>query len=132
VKELATALYNKFNDSTNEIYIDVNGRFYRQEAPPKTAYPYMVYKFITTIPEEGFETQYEQVRVQFDLFSNKASSSEVETMYIHLKDLYDWCSLTLDGYSCVYMKRVLARTFKDPDTNDWVYNVDYLVFLEKN
>lgn len=131
MKQLATAIFNRFNDSTTELSTSIDGRFYREEAPSTTSYPYIVYKFVNNNPIEGLDTQYEQFRIQFDIWSKKKSSSEIEDIYQYLKETYDWCHLMVSGYKNIYIKRDYANLSKDPDNGDWHYIVQYINVLEK-
>ena len=134
MKNLTTALMSHFNDATagphNAFWISVAGKLRKERGKQTDIPPYAVYHIISDVPTWTFNTFFETVRIQFDLYSKLESSSEIEDMYTNLKALFDWCELTITGNT--YMRRELARLTKDPTDDCWVYNVDYLVMFERN
>ena len=136
MKNLATAITTKFTAAPggvhNSFYTDIGGRFYRGRAPARTQYPYAVYLLpISDVPEKTFTEDYENVLIQFSLFSDSSSSSEVEDMFTYLKALYDECSLTITGSTLVWMKRGNAtladeeHTTPSGTTKVWAYHIEY-------
>lgn len=92
---LRPAIEAKALDSA--IYNDVGGRFnYEDEA--STDYPRVVFSRVSGTPDNAFAKTGESVLLQFDLFSMvSAGVSELETMEIDLKALFDDCTMTLTG-----------------------------------
>lgn len=133
MKDVSVAVTTKFNSSIGgthtDLYTLVSGRFYKEVAAQGVAMPYVVYHIIDNVPTWTFDKTHESIRIQFDLFSSQESSLEVETMYIHLKSLYDWCILVTDS-TFISMRRELARLIKDPEDRNWHYIVDYIVRIE--
>jgi hypothetical protein len=138
VLEISKAIYSKFNATVggihNSIYTSVGGRFYKGFAPSGTSFPYITYDTISTTPDRTFTSFFEHERIQVNLWSNSESSLEVENMYTYLTSLYDWCSLTISGYTHLWMQREMARLQREEDENFsiWHYVVDYIVYVEKN
>ena len=136
MRNLTTALLTKFNELTyegvhNSFWISVNGILRKERAEQKDVPPYAVYHIISDVPSFTFSSEFETVRIQFDLYSLKESSSEIEDMYTNLKSLFDWCELTISGNTHLYMRRELARLSKDPTDDCWTYSVDYMIMMEK-
>lgn len=135
MKTLSEALWNRFNVTENAVhttlYTATNGQFYKERAKQNALLPYVVYHIISDVPEWNFCSDFEKVRVQFDLYSENNSSTEVEDLYAKLKSLFDWQTLTIVGWDHVYMKRELARLSRDPVDDVWTYNVDYEIYMEK-
>lgn len=134
MKELKQAIVSYFNaDTTSAIYVDVAGRLYDTEAPQKTVFPYIVFSLVDNIPSYArFNTNYEFGRIQFSLFSsNKTSAVEVENMYTHLKDRFDFCPLSVSGYNTLYMRRDIAFQRKDDEYGYWQYVVQYTILMDK-
>lgn len=134
--DIINGLYTKFTELTNgahnTFYNDISGRLYRELANQGTTLPYAVFHVIDQVPDITFDTNFETVRIQFDLISDSESDSEIEDMYTHLKDLYDWAELSISGYRHLEMKRELAKFSRDQETGYWVYNVDYLIYVEES
>jgi hypothetical protein len=136
MKTLSEALWNKFsavdiNSVHTDLYIATKGQLYKERAKQNAILPYVVYHIISDVPEWNFCSDFEKVRIQFDLYSEANSSTEVEDLYAKLKSLFDWQTLTIVGWDHVYMKRELARLSRDPTEDVWTYNADYEIFLEK-
>jgi len=133
MKNFTTALMTKFNSTTggvhNNFYNSVSGKLYKERAEQDSALPYAVYHIISSVPDWSFNSDFEDIRIQFDLFSDKNSSSEIEDMYTYLRELFDWCTFTVTNQDLVYMRRALARLVKDPVDDVWMYTVDYEIKL---
>ena len=136
MKALTTAIYALFSTSTLASLI--GGRLYKGQAPEGAEFPYATYGVISIVPERTFCEHYENVMVQFDLFSITSSSSEVEDLYSALDALYDECSLSITGSTLVWMRRVNAILMIEDNTTPagtqkvWAYHVDFEVFTSLN
>ena len=135
MKEIAQGVYSKFTETTggvhNSLHIAVSGRMYHTEAPQDVEFPYIVFSFISQVPEYTFSDDFENVVVQFSIFSLQNSSLEVEDLRSKLMTLYDWTTLTVTGYSNIYMRRISNRLLRD-DRPSWHYAMDYRVFVRKS
>jgi len=135
MKVVSEAIFNKFNEqdqgSRHPLYNLVSGKLYKERAPQDATLPYVVYHIISVVPDWTFNTDFEKIRIQFDLFSKTNDSTQVENMYTYLQELYDWRSLVVAGYDHVWMRRELARLVRDPEDDVWQYTVDYEVFIEE-
>lgn len=136
MKNLTTAIFSKMTSST-DLYADIGGRLYKGRAPEGAAYPYIVYMVVSDMPWKTFSEDYEDVLIQFSLFSISPSSTEVEDMFTHLKSLYDECSLSITGATLVWMKRQNAILMVEDHTTPtgtqqaWHYSVEYEVLTSK-
>ena len=95
---------------------DVGGRIFLDEAPEGTEYPYIVFMIVSDTPDKTFTEIYEDVLVQFSLYSASASAAEISTMYADLKALFDECALTITGSTLVWMWRSNLTTMVDEIT----------------
>lgn len=133
VKNLTTAIFGKLAGSS--LYTDIGGRLYKGRAPEGAEYPYAVYMLVSDVPEKTFTEQYENVIIQFSLFSSASGSTEVEDMYTHLSALYDECAMTITGSTLVWMKRSNAQLMVEDHTTPagtaqvWHYAVDFEVLI---
>ncbi len=133
MKALFDGIYSQFTGSTEAgtPYVLTEGKLYPSEAPQGTAYPYGVYHLISDVPDYTFETTVtiENALVQFNLYDDDNSAVDISEIYTAYADLYDWCSLTLTGYSSVYMKREYSYLTKDE--NLWDYMIQYRIVFQK-
>lgn len=103
MNNLLTAIYSKFTGST--LSTAVGGRIYLDEAPENTAYPYVVYQIISSVPEDHFNEYLDNTLIQFSLFSDSRSASEVSTLYGYLKTLFDDATLTITSTTHLWTVR---------------------------
>jgi len=141
LKSLDTAIFGKMI-STTALYSDIGGRLYKGKAPAGAEYPYIVFQIVSDVPEKTFSEDFEDILIQFSLFSSASSSSEVENMFSHLKELYDECALTITAVShdvaatLVWMKRENATLMVEENTTPsgtqeiWHYAVDYSIMIQ--
>lgn len=125
---LFESVYNKFTGSTGagSLYVELGGRLHFTEAPQGSSYPYGVYHLISNVPSWIFgddENTMENYIIQFNLYSENSSSTEVNTAFSALTTLYDWCDLNTSGYSNIYMKREMSLLTRESDI--WNYMISY-------
>ena len=102
MQPLIDAIMNKLIDST--IYNDVGGRCYYDTADSNDL-PRLVYSIVSGVPDKTFSEIYHDILIQFDLFSAlSAGKTEITTMYADLISLMDECSLSITGYTLVWMR----------------------------
>lgn len=134
MKEIAQGIYGKFTETTgglhNALYLGLDGRLYHTQADQTTVFPFAVFTFISQGTEYTFTDEFENLVVQFSLFSLQKSSLEIEILRAKLTALYDWSSLTVSGYTHLYMRRINSRLMKD-DRPAWHYSIDYRIFVLK-
>jgi hypothetical protein len=135
MKEIATGIYGKFTalgggGAHNSLYLGLDGRLYHTQALQTTTFPFCVFSFVSQGTEYTFTDEFENLVVQFSLFSTTNSSLEIEDLRAKLTALYDWCSLSVTGYSHLYMRRISSRLTKD-DRPAWHYSIDYRIFVVK-
>jgi len=90
----------------------------------------MVYYLVSNDYDYQFVEDFEVFLVQFNIFDDNASASNIGTYFENLKTLYDWATPTVSGYSVVRMVREFAQLARDDDV--WQYSVQYNVWLKKN
>jgi len=134
---LTNSLWNKFSEISggehNEFYTAVGGQMYDTQAPEVATFPYAVYSIISDVPDWTFSTYFDDVRVQFDLFSKENSAVEIDGIYTKLINLWDWCTLTISGNTHLWMRRELTRRFKESEVQAsyFHYTIDYFIKTEK-
>lgn len=139
---LKKAIYAKLSGSL--LTADIGGRLFDTQAPEGSQYPYVVYLIVSDVPEKTFTEDFENVLIQFSLFSATPNdSTEAETMFGHLKTLFDECAMTIpptgaETDTLVWMKRSNATLMIEDHTTPagtiqvWHYAVDYEVMTSLN
>ena len=136
LEAICAAIKAKYVESP--LTLEVNGLFY-DHAPPGTEFPYITYFVVDALPEYSFNTQLENVRVQFSVWSYDpdlaAEQSPLTVMRIGktLTELYDDCSLTISGYDLVRMHRVGGgNPVGDPSPDGgWQLPIDYMIRVQE-
>lgn len=131
MKNLTTAIFAKCAVGT-DLYNDVAGRLFNGRAPEGAEYPYIVFLLVSDVPDLTFSENYEDVIIQFSLFSSTIyDTTEVENMFTHLKALYDECVLSPTSETVIYMMRQNATLMSEDHTTlqgtvqIWAYHIDY-------
>jgi hypothetical protein len=127
---LLTGIYTKFNVA-NTFKTAVGGRMYTRYAPQNTAYPFAVADIVTGIGDWDFSYDFDDIDIQFNLFSQSTSETEIGTLYSTLRALYDDCALTIAGYTHLFMQYDQYWSFSNADENIRQYTVQYHILLQK-
>jgi len=119
MNNLLQAIYGEFTDSA--LSSDVSGRIFLDQAPDGCEFPYVVFFIVTDAPEKTFSEDFENIIIQFSLFSASQGATEITTMYRDLKALFDECALTIPPTGTetdilVWMKRQNLTTMIDEIT----------------
>jgi len=91
--------------------------------------PYVVYNLVSNVPDWTFTEDMENSLLQFSIFDDSSSSTTINTIYEKLTALFDWCVLTVEGYSHIYMKREFNILTRENDT--WHYAIQYRNEIQK-
>jgi hypothetical protein len=103
---------------------------YNTEAPPEAIFPYGVFQLISDVAEGTYTEDMENCLVQFNLYSDKSSCSDVCDHFELLKAAFDEVDLTITGYTPISMVREPSSLLKVEDV--WQYNVTYRIVIQKN
>ena len=131
---LFESIYSKFTGSTGAgtLFEDLEGRMHFAEAPQGQTYPYGVFHEISNVPSWTFDADMENYLIQFNLFDDASSgSARINTAFTSLTDLYDWCDLSVSGYSHIYMKREFSNLTRESEDKIWNYVIQYRIETEK-
>lgn len=136
MKELQSAIVTKFNALTggnhNTFYTGIGSRLYFRKAPNvEVTFPYCIFYFGSDVNDYQFIEEFDNVVVQFSIFSNTSSSSELGDLLTYAKSLFDWCTLTVSNYTFLKMERIYANH------GDWIAEeeiwqtvIQYRILLE--
>ena len=136
MKVLLAAIYTKFTAVNgggihNSFYTDVTGRLYFSFASQESTFPYAVYYQITSNPEWTFTDTFEDITIQFSLYSDQSSAVQIGDMRDHCIALFDWCTLSVSGYEFIYMRRDYDRIDWIPEEEVWQCIIQYSTYLRK-
>lgn len=141
MKNFYTALMTYFNIETagihNDFYNDIGGRLYQGEAPEKAEYPYCVYLHIVDTQIDTFKNKMDDIIIQFSIFSDKSSSTEVHDAMTHLKSLFDDCVLTISNGTLVYFFHIADGLEREEiitpsgEQAIWHFHCDYSAIFER-
>ena len=125
---LLTAIFNRFSGS--DFSADIGGRMYSRYAPQGVAFPYAVVSIPFGLSDWMFVERFDDVDVQFNLFSQNTSETEIGTMLTNLRARYDDTTLTVAGYTFLYMQHERSLALSDPELNIRQYSVFYNILLQ--
>jgi len=118
--------------STSGFTTAIASKFYYGEAPQGTTGTYCVFIFPTTTPDYLFDCKcFENVIVQFNLFSDETSANNLDTAYGYLRTLFDNVKLTVTGYDHYQFEFDLTQEFPPDQNGIWQYSVQYRCVLYK-
>jgi len=100
---------------------------YNTQAPQDAVFPYGVFQLISDVADWTFSENIENCLLQFNLFSNESSPTEICTLFGLLKDAFDFHELAIDNYETIYMVRENSILTRIEDV--WQYNVTYRILL---
>ena len=128
---LLTGIFTAFNAvGPTAIHTSLGGRMFTRYAPPDTVYPYAVLTIPASLGWWTFTNDYDEVDVQFNLFSQSTSETEIGTLYTNLRALYDDTTLTVVGFDFLYMQYDMSWQLADPEEDVRQYVIQYNVLLQ--
>ena len=114
MNNLLTAIMGRSTGSA--LSTDVGGRIYLDDAPEYVAFPYVVFFIVAGTPDRTFTEHYTNTLIQFSLFSDSTSGTEITTMYHDLIDLYDEYSLTVTDSTLLWIRESNLTTMVEEMT----------------
>ncbi len=129
---LLTGIFTKFTTGPPAIHTSLGGRMYSRYAPENTAYPYGVVTIPTMEGDWTFDREavFDDVDIQFNLYSQSSSETEIGALYVNLRALYDDTTLTVGGYIFLYMQYDRAWQLSDPEEDVRGYVIQYNVLIQ--
>ena len=103
---------------------------YSRYAPQGVAFPYAVVSIPTALADWMFVEEFDDVDVQFNLFSQSTSEVEIGTMLTDLRARYDDTTLTVAGYTFLYCQYDRAIALSTPELDIRQYSVFYNILLQ--
>jgi hypothetical protein len=127
MNNLLTAIYGKTSGSALSTY--VGDRIYLDEVRQDIVLPYVVFFIVSGMPDKTFTEHYTDTMIQFSLFSDDESGTEIQTMYGNLKTLFDECALTITGSTLVWMRESNLTTMVEDGVKHWAIDYELLTSL---
>lgn len=131
---LFKAIYTYFSlNPTEGFYLDIGGRMYLNVAPQEVTFPYCVYFSVADDSNPDFTDEHEEFEIQFNIFSQNNSALEAGNLLESLKTMFDYCSLSVSGWSHLDFRRTSVLQNNDfgqvPPIQG--YSIMYDVLLER-
>jgi len=140
VSELFDAIMDKFSGSA--LFNDLGGRFFQGEYDlnPPVVYPYGKFFIVVGTPDRTFTESYKDIILQVSLLSPKTlGAASLALIYNHMIDLYDECSLSITGYTLLWMRETVHSQMEEivealPDGSSVVnhWSSDFEIRISKN
>lgn len=134
MNSLFAAIWDQFSDTTTSgFYNDISGRFYFNNAPQESVFPYCVCFSVDDINDLDFSDEHEDFLLQFNIFTQNSSHLEAGELLESLKTMFDNCSLTVTGWNHLEFKRnnVIPNNDFSQEPPIQGYSIDYDILLER-
>jgi hypothetical protein len=152
MKEIASAIMTKFAEMSgtpwpsaaqhNSFYTSVNGQLFQLVAPQGIVYPYATFFFPSVTKDRHFsyvssgtyKQDYHKIAlVQFSLFDGPGmDTTKLDTAYDALIETFDLCTLTITGFTHVFMKEELLHGDIYDENRIIIRHIDFRINAEKN
>ena len=135
MKALTKEIYEKLAGTSLEGYIA--DRLYKGRSIESSEYPFVEFAVVDGNPEYTMSENFEDVTIQFDIFSATNSADEVEDIFTALTDLYDNAVLTPTSETGIYMWRSNFNLISEEHTvrvatqQVWHYSIDYNILIQR-
>lgn len=135
---ILTALYTKLSSST--FMSELDGRVYLDKYPEDESptYPYCIYSVVTSPKDRTFTEEYRDTIVQFSIYSESSSATELPNIYAYLVSLLDECSMSIISNTLVWCREInLVSDTVEAQTKDGtkivkVWYVDFEIRTSKD
>ena len=108
------------------------GGLWRERAPQKTTYPFIVMHHLGGGQKDTFKEYIEHMTIQFNVYDDSANDDKIDDISSKLMALFDWCALTITGYTHVVCQRTFSQSFRNEEENIWQYVIQYYIEAQKS
>lgn len=129
IDKVLTGIFTKFTGST--FATAVGSRMYSRFVPQLPVFPYAVIALPNTMHDWNYTDQFEEVDVQISIFSTSGSETEITDILTKAITLYDNCTLTVSGYTSVFMQRESIHALSDGENGVRQFTIIYNLLIEK-
>ena len=118
-------------EAHNAFYTAIGGRFYYEEAPQRTTFPFATYTMISAAPDWSFDRDQHIMIIQIDAFSEATGMTEITTIQAALIALLEYkdTTLSVSGYSFIYIKENFHQITREDDF--WHLIAQYELMITK-
>ncbi len=129
IDKVLTGIFSKFTGSA--FATAIGSRMYSRFSSSLPVFPYAVVTLPDASADWNFSDTFEEIDVQFSIFSNSGSEVEITGLLNNLISLYDDCALTITGYTSVYLQRERIISLSDGENGVRQFTVIYNLLIEK-
>jgi len=129
IDKILTGIFSKFTGSA--FATSIGSRMYSRFVPSLPTFPYAILDLPSTEHDWNFSDTFEETDVHFTIISNSTSEVEITGILNNLIALYDNCSLTVTGYTSVYMQRERIISLSNGENGVRQFTVIYNLLIEK-
>jgi hypothetical protein len=133
MKALMTGIYNLFNTS-NTFKTAIGSRFYYEQAPEQTIFPYCVYFLLPFDNDFTFKKGivFKDGMLQINIYSNLSSPSESTDLMDYCDTLFDSASISITGYNLITCDNNLTINPRwVSENNMWQSTLRYRIWFYK-
>ena len=129
IVKVAEAIMNQYRQDTT-LSNSLTGGLYFRQVPDDATAPYATFMCIGSVSEDflgatATENRMETTSFQFTVFSDSYDGGEkILSVLNDLKNCFDFCELTIDGYYNVVMRREATGPIMFAEEM-WQGNIDY-------
>ena len=126
VSPLFDAIYARFEATTLH---DKITELYNTEALEEAVFPYGTVGLPSSVPDWTFNSNFEDVLIQFKLTSETDTAAEIIEAFTALKAAFDFFDLVIAGHATVSLTREPANLLRVESR--WVYDVTYRILIKE-
>ncbi len=131
MKALFDGIMTKYAASTALKALNTGG-LHREFTPQNIKYPFTVMHHLGGEPRDTFGARIENYTVQFNIYDESASDDTIDAIFDALTTAFDYCALTITGYTHVVMRRIFNDSFRNEESAIWQYVVKYEIEIQKS
>lgn len=136
MNELFKSIYNNFTAIIeavhNDFYIGLDGRLYYGQAPQGCVSPYAVFFGVSSVQMDTFSEKIDEASIQFNIYSNLRSFTEVGTLQQECRDLYDLAAIEVPGNKDVILTRSMSIPPWKESENVWISTIEFEAFVQED
>lgn len=128
---LFKAIYAYFiAEPHNDFYTAIDGRLYYGEAPQDCSLPYSVFFGVTSIPEDTFQEEIDNISIQFNNYSELSSPIEAGELQEKCRNLFDRATLEIVGSKDIKLIREFSTPpWKNDET--WITSIEFNTLIQE-
>jgi len=135
IDDLCKAIKDRFDSSAGaSLRAVLAGGLWFVQAKQNVSQPYAIFTWLGSTPKDymgsGTTNKYEIAEIQFDIFSKAEDGGTVLTSAVDLlQKLYDWCNLSISGYTFIAFERTGTSSVQYVD-DIWQATINYKAWFD--